>query len=37
MSFREWVETRYEPAALMAEYKSGGAADLFVDKVLRRE
>ena len=37
MSFREWVERRYDPAALMAEYRSGGAADLFVDKVLRRE
>jgi protein tyrosine phosphatase (PTP) superfamily phosphohydrolase (DUF442 family) len=37
MSFREWVETRYDPEALMAEYRSGGAADLLVDKVLRRE
>jgi len=37
MGFREWVETRYDPEALMAEYRSGGAADLFVDKVLRRE
>ena len=35
--FREWVETRYDPEALMAEYRSGGAADLLVDKVLRRE
>ena len=37
MGFREWVETRYDPEALMAEYRSGGAADLLVDKVLRRE
>jgi protein tyrosine phosphatase (PTP) superfamily phosphohydrolase (DUF442 family) len=37
MSFREWVGTRYDPEALMAEYRSGGAADLLVDRVLRRE
>ena len=37
MGFREWVATRYDPEALMAEYRSGGAADLLVDKVLRRE
>jgi protein tyrosine/serine phosphatase len=37
MSFRQWVEKRYDPDALMAEYRSGGAADLLVDKVLRRE
>ena len=29
MGFREWVETRYDPEALMAEYRSGGAADLW--------
>ena len=33
MSFREWVETRYDREALMAEYRSGGAADFIVDKV----
>jgi protein tyrosine/serine phosphatase len=37
MSFREWVKTRYDPVALMAEYRSSGAADFVVDKVLRRE
>ena len=37
MSFREWVERRYDPEELMAEYRGGGAADLLVDKVLRRE
>ncbi len=37
MSFREWVETRYDRDVLMAEYRSSGAADLLVDKVLRRE
>lgn len=37
MPFREWVETRYDPEALMAAYRSSGAADVLVDKVLRRE
>ncbi len=37
MSFREWVETRYDRDALMAEYRSSGTADLLVDQVLRRE
>jgi protein tyrosine/serine phosphatase len=37
MSFREWVETRYDPEALMAEYRSGAAADFLVDRVLGRE
>ena len=37
MSFREWIASRYDPAALMAAYRSGGAADLLVDRVLRRE
>jgi protein tyrosine phosphatase (PTP) superfamily phosphohydrolase (DUF442 family) len=37
MTFRTWVETRYDPEALMAEYRSGGAADFVVDKLLRRE
>ena len=37
MPFREWVETRYDAEALMAEYRSSGAADVLVDKVLRRE
>ena len=34
MAFREWVATRYDPAALTAEYRSGGAADFVVDRVL---
>lgn len=37
MSFRDWVATRYDPEALMAEYRSGGVADFVVDRVLRRE
>ena len=37
MRFRDWVATRYDPEALMAEYKSDGAADFVLDKVLRRE
>ncbi len=37
MSFRTWVETRYDPDALMEAYRSGAAADFVVDKVLRRE
>ena len=37
MAFRDWVATRYEPEALMAEYRSDGAADFLVDRVLGRE
>jgi protein tyrosine/serine phosphatase len=37
MSFREWVERRYDPDALMAQYRSSGAADFLVDRVLGRE
>ncbi len=37
MAFRDWVATRYDPEALMAEYRSGGAADFLVDRVLGRE
>lgn len=37
MSFRQWVETRYDRDALMAAYRSGRAADFLVDRVLRRE
>ncbi len=37
VSFREWVETRYDPEALAAEYRGGKAADFVVDRVLRRE
>jgi protein tyrosine/serine phosphatase len=37
MSFRTWVETKYDPEALAADYRSGGVADFVVDKVLGRE
>jgi protein tyrosine/serine phosphatase len=37
MRFRDWVEHRYDPAALTAAYRSSGAADFLVDRVLRRE
>ena len=37
IGFREWVETRYDPVALMAAYRSGGGADFLVDRVLGRE
>lgn len=37
MGFREWVETRYDPEALTAAYRSGPVADFVVDRVLRRE
>jgi protein tyrosine/serine phosphatase len=37
MSFRTWVERRYDPAALMAAYKSSRGSSFIVDRVLRRE
>lgn len=37
MGFREWVETRYDPEALTAAYRSDAASDFIVDRVLRRE
>ena len=37
MSFREWVETRYDPAALTAAYRSDAVSDFIVDRVLGRE
>jgi len=37
MPFREWIETVYDPERLMADYRSGAAADFLVDKVLGRE
>ncbi len=37
MSFRTWVETRYDPAALSAAYRSGAVSDFLVDRVLGRE
>ena len=37
MRFRDWVERRYDPAALEAEYEADPAASFLVDRVLRRE
>jgi protein tyrosine/serine phosphatase len=37
MSFRQWVETRYDPAALAGAYRAGRAASFLADRVLRRE
>jgi protein tyrosine/serine phosphatase len=37
MSFRDWIERRYDPEALTAAYKGSAAADFLVDRVLRRE
>lgn len=37
VGFREWVETRYDPAALTAEYKGGAVAEFVVGRVLGRE
>ena len=37
MRFREWVERRYDPEALMAAYEADPAASFVVDRLLRRE
>lgn len=37
MSFRGWVERRYDPAALTAAYRSDAVSDFIVDRVLGRE
>lgn len=37
IGFRAWVATRYDPAALTAEYKGGAVAGFVVDRVLGRE
>ena len=37
MSFREWIERRYDPAAIMAEHKRGRIADFVANRVLARE
>ncbi|MEM8570048.1 MAG: tyrosine-protein phosphatase [Pseudomonadota bacterium] len=37
ISFRDWLETKYNPARLHAAFKSHRAADALVDKVLMRE
>lgn len=37
IGFREWVEGPYDPDALDAAFKAGGAGSFLVDKVLRRE
>ena len=37
MSFRTWIETRYDPVALTAEYRSNPVSDYLLDRVLKRE
>ena len=37
MSFLDWVDTVYDPAALKQEFRSKGWANRLVDGVLRRE
>jgi protein tyrosine/serine phosphatase len=37
MRFRDWVERRYDPEALMGDYEADPAASFIVDRVLRRE
>jgi len=37
MAFRDWVERRYDPEALMRDYKADPAASFLVDNLLRRE
>lgn len=37
LTFEEWVETRYDPEALVRDFKPGLISDILVDKMLRRE
>jgi protein tyrosine/serine phosphatase len=37
MTFLDWVATRYDPTAIMAEFRSGRVADFVSNRVLRRE
>jgi protein tyrosine/serine phosphatase len=37
LSFLEWVDTRYDPDAITASYRSTLWTDLLLDRVLRRE
>jgi protein tyrosine phosphatase (PTP) superfamily phosphohydrolase (DUF442 family) len=37
LTFLEWVDTVYDPAALNASYRSSLWTDVLIDKVLRRE
>lgn len=37
IGFRDWVATRYDPEALTAAFRAGGAASFVNDRVLRRE
>jgi protein tyrosine/serine phosphatase len=37
MSFRDWLATEYDPAALGAAYRGGRVADFVADRVLGRE
>lgn len=37
IDFLEWVETKYDPAAIQKEFKAKGWANLLVNRLLRRE
>jgi protein tyrosine/serine phosphatase len=37
MSFLDWVETDYDPQALMRDFKPGLWSELLVDRIMRRE
>jgi len=37
ITFTEWLRTDYDKQAIMAEHQSSGLANLFIDRVLRRE
>lgn len=37
IGFRDWIATRYDPAAIMAAHHGNRAAGFLVDRVLRRE
>lgn len=37
ITFREWIENRYDPVALAAAYRADPAASLVNDRLLRRE
>ncbi|MFT3973661.1 MAG: tyrosine-protein phosphatase [Amaricoccus sp.] len=37
IGFRDWVETRYDPAALALAYRTGRTAGFVSDRLLRRE
>ena len=37
LTFREWIETEYDPVKLKAAFKESWVAGMLVDKILRRE